>query len=411
MAYNEAKFQLHRWEMTHRMMLKKLRIAMVCYPTYGGSGAVATELGRHLARLGHTIHFISYARPFRLAGDYHPNIFHHEITSEHYPLFQGELYGISAATKILEVIRNVGLDLLHLHYALPHAISAWLAMEMLDQHEPVPTVTTLHGTDITLVGSKPSFLPAVQLGLDKSDHLTSVSRWLAERTRQLFKIHNTIRIIPNFVDPEVFSHRPERCCRDHFADPDEKVCAHISNFRPVKRVGDVIRTFARICRKVPARLLMIGDGPDREQAEILSVDLGIPDRVSWLGRQPSVESFLPCADLFLFPSNGESFGLAALEAMACAVPVIGANAGGLPEVVLDTETGYLCEMGDTDAMAEAGLKILLDPEHQRTLGTAARRRAIEKFSAEIIIPLYETMYRDILETPRSRNNEETCIQE
>lgn len=382
---------------------------MVCYPTYGGSGAVATELGRHLARGGHTIHFISYARPFRLAEDYHPNIVHHEITSEPYPLFQGELYGISAATKILEVIRNEGLDLLHLHYALPHAISAWIAMEMLDRGERIPAVTTLHGTDITLVGSKPSFLPAVQLGLDKSDHLSSVSRWLADRTRQLFKIRNPIGIIPNFVDPAVFSPHTERCRRDQFADPGEKICIHISNFRPVKRVGDVIRVFARISERTPARLLMIGDGPEREQAEVLTTDLGIAERVNWLGRQPSVARFLPCADLFLFPSNGESFGLAALEAMACGIPVIGASAGGLPEVVLDGKTGYLCEMGDIGAMAEAGLKILLDPDQQEAMGVAARHRAVDVFAAERIIPLYEKMYREILGRTRGADKPDTCI--
>lgn len=378
--------------------MDSLRIGMVCYPTYGGSGAVATELGRLLARRGHVIHFISYARPFRLIGDYHPNIIHHEISSETYSLFQGQLYTIAAAVKMAEIIRNVGLDLLHLHYALPHAISAWMAMEMLRAEERVPTITTLHGTDITLVGSKPSFFPAVQLGLDKSDRLTAVSHWLAQRTCKLFQACH-VDVIPNFVDPTVFTPHVKRCRRTHYAAPDEKIVMHISNFRPVKRVEDVVRVFAGICERMPARLLLIGDGPDREKAGVLAETLGVADRVVMLGKQPGVDCFLPLADLFLFPSDGESFGLAALEAMACGVPVVGAAAGGLPEVVIDGENGFLREVGDVEGMIEASVSLLQDEERRLAFGAAARAMAVEQYAAEKIIPQYEELYLRMLKKP------------
>ncbi len=373
-----------------------LRIGMVCYPTYGGSGAVATELGRLLARRGHTIHFISYARPFRLLNDFHENIYHHEISAENYPLFQGQLYTIAAAVKMTDIARHVGLDLLHLHYALPHAISAWMAREMLGDQHALPTLTTLHGTDITLVGSKPSFYPAVKLGLDKSDHLTAVSNWLAETTCRTFKLCDRIDVVPNFVDTLIFSPRRRDSMRARFANADEKILMHISNFRPVKRVADVIQTFARVAQRMPARLLMIGDGPDRESSALLAEQLGLADRVAFLGMQAGVERYLPLADLFLFPSDGESFGLAALEAMACEVPVVGVRAGGLPEVVIDGESGSLSEIGDVDAMAAAAIEILADPRRQRRMGQAARRRAIEQFDAGRIVPIYEALYRRLI---------------
>lgn len=383
------------------MASKPLRIGIVCYPTYGGSGAVATELGRHLARRGHTIHFISYARPFRLLNDFHPNIFHHEITSEHYPLFLGQLYSISAAVKIHDIIRDVGLDVLHLHYALPHAISAWMASEMLRPERRIPTLTTLHGTDITLVGSKPSFYPAVKLGLDKSDGLTCVSNWLSRRTCELFTVCERLKVIYNFIDPAVFKPTTEVCQRSSFAAPDEKIIMHISNFRPVKRVPEVVRIFARICERMPARLVLIGDGPDREEAVLLAERLGISHRVMLLGNQPAVENFLPLADLFLFPSDGESFGLGALEAMACEVPVIGTRSGGLPEVVVDGECGVLCPVGDVDAMAEAGLRILADEELRRAMGAAGRQRAVEHFTADKIVPQYEELYYTLIDRARA----------
>ena len=382
-------------------MSPKLRIGIVCYPTYGGSGAVATELGRLLARRGHTIHFISYARPFRLLNDYHENIFHHEIGGESYPLFQGQLYTISAAVKITEIVRHVGLDLLHLHYALPHAISGWMAREMIGPEASVPIVTTLHGTDITLVGSKPSYYPAVKLGLDKSDYLTSVSHWLAGETCRIFGLcaERDMEVIPNFVDPSVFVPTRRITQRDHYAGRDEKILMHISNFRPVKRVADVVETFARVCRRMKARLLLIGAGHDSELAGITAERLGVSGRVLRLGKQPAVEHFLPLADCFLFPSEGESFGLAALEAMACEVPVVGVRAGGLPEVVVDGETGALCELGDLDAMATAALDIMTDPERQASLGRASRRRAIEHFGSERIVPQYERLYERMVGSP------------
>lgn len=376
--------------------MDSLRIGIVCYPTYGGSGAVATELGRLLARRGHTIHFISYARPFRLMGDFHENIFHHEISSESYPLFQGQLYTIAAAVKMLDIVKTVGIDLLHLHYALPHAISAFLAREMLGNEHAIPVLTTLHGTDITLAGSKPSFLPAVRLGLDKSDRLTAVSRWLAERTCKTFGLNDPIEVIPNFVDPEVFKPQVSGCHRSHYASPDEKIIMHISNFRPVKRVTDVVGTFARICEHIPARLIMIGDGPDREAAQLKANELGVADRVTMLGMQSGVEHFLSVADLFLFPSDSESFGLAALEAMACGVPVVGSAAGGLTEVVAEGETGHLCPVGDLNAFAKASLSILEDPEKLQTMREANRRRVLQEFSSDRIIPVYESLYHRVL---------------
>lgn len=378
------------------MSLQPLRIGMVCYPTYGGSGAVATELGRMLARRGHTVHFISYARPFRLLGDFHPNIFHHEISSEHYPLFLGQLYSISAACKIYDIISNVGLDLLHLHYALPHAISAWMAIEMLKPERRIPTITTLHGTDITLVGSKPSFYPAVRLGLEKSDALTSVSHWLSNKTCELFSVCEKLRVIYNFVDPEVYTPANHFYKRENFAAPGEKIVMHISNFRPVKRVPDVIEIFARIAARMPARLILIGDGPDREAALQQAERLGIDHRIMMLGNQPNVANYLPLADLFLFPSDGESFGLAALEALACEVPVVGAWAGGLPEVVDDGRCGKLCNVGDVAAMAEASIRILNDEELRRAYGRAGRKRAVEQFASERILPQYEAIYEEML---------------
>lgn len=381
---------------------QSLKIGIVCYPTFGGSGAVATELGRLLARRGHEIHFISYSRPFRLIDDFHENIYYHEISNEQYPLFMGPLYGISAAVKIQEVVRSMKLDLLHMHYALPHAISAKLAMEMLQPAERVPVLTTLHGTDITLVGRKPSFKPAVQLGLQHSTALTCVSFWLREVTCKEFNLceQSTIwpEVIYNFIDPEVFN--PENakpCRRSHFATPDEKILMHISNFRPVKRVGDVVEIFARVAEQMPAKLLMLGDGPDQELAQRRAQELGVGERVKFLGNQSGVEHFLPIADLFLFPSAGESFGLAALEALACGVPVVGAQAGGLPEVVIDGECGYLRPTGDVAAMGEAALAILGNDALHARMAKTGRARVLANFDAEQIIPQYEQLYYRLLE--------------
>jgi len=379
------------------MALSPLRIGMVCYPTYGGSGAVATELGRMLARRGHTVHFISYARPFRLLNDFHPNLYHHEIGSETYPLFLGQLYSIAAACKIYDIISAIGLDLLHLHYALPHAISAWMALQMLKPERRIPTLTTLHGTDITVVGSKPAFLPAVRLGLEKSDALTCVSQWLAAKTCELFAVCDKLRVIYNFVDPQVYLPGDCACRRAQLAAPGEKIVMHVSNFRSVKRVPDIVRIFAKLCERLPARLILVGDGPDREPALQLAERLGVAQRVMMLGNQPAIENFLPLADLLLFPSDGESFGLAALEAMACEIPVVGTLAGGLPEVVVDGECGRLFPVGDIDAMAEASFQILTDDGLRRAMGQAGRRRAVEHFASERILPQYEAVYEELIE--------------
>ena len=380
-------------------MSQNLRIGMVCYPTYGGSGAVATELGRLLARRGHMVHFISYARPFRLTGDYHENIRHHEISSESYPLFQGPLYTISTAVRMLDIIKTQGLDILHLHYALPHAISAFLTMEMLPPSQRIPTLTTLHGTDITIVGSKPSFFDAVKLGLDRSTRLSAVSEWLSRRPCEVFELCDRIEVIHNFVDPEVFQPVSRRCRRSHFAEKEDKILVHISNFRPVKRIMDVIEVFARVCRETPARLMMLGDGPDREMAQMHAEHLGINERIAWMGNQPGVEEFLPMADAFIFPSEGESFGLAALEAMACGVPVIGAHAGGLPEVIEEGVTGFMLPVGDVEGMAKATLRVINDAELHERMSRASRQRAVEHFGSDKIIPQYEALYHRLLAQP------------
>lgn len=380
---------------------EKLRIGIVCYPTYGGSGAVATELGRLLARRGHVIHFISYARPFRLIDDFHPNIFYHEVSSESYPLFQGQLYTISVAVKMAEIIRHVGLDLLHVHYALPHALSAGLAIEMLPPEQRIPTVTTLHGTDITLVGSNPAFLPVVRMGLARSDAVVSVSHWLAEETRRRFGLcakGPRCGVIHNFVDPEIYRpDLPGPAPRSRFAAADEKILCHISNFRPVKRVADVVRVFARVAAERPSRLLMVGDGPDRATAYETARALNVADRVQFLGFQDNVPGLLALSDLLLFPSEYESFGLAVLEALATELPVVCSDGGGLPEVMVQGETGYMCPVGDVDAMARRALEILADPELATRMGRAGRRRALEHFHPDRIVGAYERLYQHLIE--------------
>lgn len=377
-------------------MDRPLSVGMLCYPTFGGSGAVAAEIGRHLARRGHTVHFISYSRPFRLAHDSIPNVHFHKIDTMEYPLFLGALYSMSASAGVYDVIREGKVDLLHVHYALPHAICAFLANEMLPPERRVPTLTTLHGTDITLVGSSASFQPAVKLGLDKSDGLTCVSQWLSDRTCKYFDICDRLNVIHNFIDADFF--RPDRAAdlEATWRRPGEALLIHVSNLRPVKRAADVIRVLAEINRSRPARLLLVGDGPDREPCLRLAGELGVADRVEYLGEREDVAPLLASSDLFLFPSDGESFGLAAAEAMACGAPVIGARAGGLPELVLDGETGALLPVGDIQGMAAAALRILDDEPLCRQMAEAGRRRVIEKFSPDLIIPQYERMYGYLL---------------
>lgn len=373
-----------------------LNIGLVCYPTFGGSGAVATDLGRMLARRGHTVHFISYSRPFRLAHDNHPNIHYHAIDAIQYPLFLGPMYGISASVRIYDIIREANLDLLHVHYALPHAVCAYLANEMLPPDRRVPVVTTLHGTDITLVGNTPAFQPAVKLGLDKSTSLTCVSKWLSDQTCRYFDICERLNIIYNFVDADECRQGRGDLSRDEFACKSEALLLHVSNFRPVKRVPDVIQIFARVCQKMPARLILVGNGPELEPALRLAAELGVAERIKAVGERDDVRSFISMADVFIFPSDGESFGLAAAEALACEVPVVGANAGGLPEVMLDGEHGFLRPVGDVNGMAQAVVRLLQEPELRRRMGAAGRRRMIEHFSPDRIIPKYEMIYYSVL---------------
>ncbi len=373
-----------------------MRIGITCYPTYGGSGAVATELGLDLAERGHEVHFISYAQPFRL-DRFRERVFFHEVEMDQYPLFEHPPYSLALAVAIHDTARNQELDLVHVHYAIPHATSAWVAGEMLREERELKIVTTLHGTDITLVGLHPSFQAITQFSIQKSHGLTSVSRFLKDRTVQDFDVPpEQIRVIPNFIDPWVFRRDREPCHRATLAPGGEKIVMHISNFRPVKRVQDVVATFAHLAREVPARLVMVGDGPERPRALEKAQELGVLDRVLFLGKHQSVDELLACADLFLLPSMNESFGLAALEAMACGTPVVASEMGGLPEVVTHGETGYLFPLGQVEAMAEAGLSLLKDEEKWTRFSQASRADAVERFSNERVIPRYEELYMDVI---------------
>ncbi len=378
-----------------------MRIGITCYPTYGGSGVVATELGRFLAKRGHTIHFISYAVPFRLAREFSDRIFYHEVETVDYPLLAHQLYTISLAAKMAQTIKDAQLDILHVHYAVPHAISAFLARSV-SRAEKVKIITTLHGTDITLVGRSPSFFPIVRFSIERSDAVTAVSQWLKKETVREFGIRRRIRVIPNFVDTEKFRRGPTPCKRSLYVKPGEKIIMHISNFRPVKRLGDVIRIFKLIQGEVPSRLLLIGDGPDRDMARQLSRQLRIQKRVVFLGKQDCIEHFLACADVFLLPSESESFGLAALEAMSCGVPVVASRLGGIPEIVIDGETGFLAEVGDVEGMAAKAIEILRNPTLARQMGQRARGLAEKKFRADFIMNQYERLYFDLLSKPSKR---------
>ena len=377
-----------------------MKIGITCYPTYGGSGVVATELGIELAQRGHQVHFISYAQPIRLTSP-QPNIHYHEVEVSTYPLFDYAPYALALASRMAEVAEIYELDLLHVHYAIPHSVSAFLAKEMMarsGQPRRLPFVTTLHGTDITLVGADRSYLPITRFSIEQSDGVTAISDYLRERTIREFAVGKPIQVISNFVncdlyrrDPEVGAHRSE------FAAADERLLVHLSNFRPVKRIGDVIEIFDRVQKQVPARLLLIGDGPDRPMAEWLAHDKGITDRVIFMGKQDQVHEKLAVADLMLLPSQLESFGLAALEAMASEVVPVATRVGGLPEVVEDGVTGFLCEVGDVDAMASAAIGLLSDEPRLRAMGKQARRAAQARFCSTRIIPQYEDFYRCVLE--------------
>ena len=373
-----------------------MRIGISCYPTYGGSGAVATELGVRLAERGHEVHFVSYAHPFRLPR-FLRNTYFHEIEVSRYPLFEYPPYSLAVTVAMHEVATQRHLDLFHVHYAVPHATSAWLAKEMLEEPDDLKILTTLHGTDITLVGQDPSYRSIVKFSIERSDGLTAVSEYLKDETLATFGCSGCdVRVIPNFVDTELFARRTDRRDRNALADPDEKIIMHISNFRPVKRIDDVVRVSARVMEKVPARLILVGDGPDRPMAEERARNLGISDRVLFLGKQESVAELLACADVFLLPSESESFGLSALEAMASEVPVVGTRCGGLEELVEDGATGRLLPVGAVDAMANATIEILSEPGKQQEMGRAGRAEAEDKYSIERILSMYEAFYEEVL---------------
>jgi len=377
-----------------------MKIGITCYPTYGGSGVVATELGKTLAQRGHEVHFIAYSVPFRLDGD-DLDVSFHEVEVTTYPLFKYPPYDLALACKMLEVTESHRLDLLHVHYAIPHSISAFLAREMLPERG-VRVVTTLHGTDITVVGNDRSYHPVTRFGIDRSDGVTAVSDYLRVETQRIFGTSRPISVIPNFVDVRRFRPDPEACLRPRLAPDGEVVLLHLSNFRRVKRIPVVIRTFAAVAEKVDAKLVLVGDGPERRPAEMLARRLGVPDRVHFLGKQDRVERFFQAADLFLLPSEFESFGLSALEAMACGVPVIGAHGGGLPEVVTDGENGFLCEPGSADAMSARALEYLGSRTMREEIPARCRARAVEHFEENAVARRYEELYEEVLEAEPCR---------
>ena len=377
-----------------------MKIGITCYPTYGGSGVVATELGLELARRGHEIHFISYSQPIRLTFP-EPNIHYHEVEVTRYPLFEYPPYDLALATRMAEVSQLYELDILHVHYAIPHSVSAMLAKQMLAATPPrrdLPFVTTLHGTDITLVGLDRSYLPITRFSIEQSDGVTAISQWLRSRTLNLFDVKNHIEVIPNFVNCDDYSRKPEwTATRSEYVSNDERLLVHLSNFRPVKRVLDVIEIFDRVHKKIPSKLLLIGDGPDRSQAEWLAVQKGIHEHVLFLGKQDQIREKLAMSDVLLMPSELESFGLAALEAMACEVVPIATRTGGVPEVIEDGVSGFLADVGDVDTMARHAINILGDEVELRKMGKRARAAAQSKYCASKIIPLYEDFYRKVLE--------------
>ncbi|MEX0778705.1 MAG: N-acetyl-alpha-D-glucosaminyl L-malate synthase BshA [Balneolales bacterium] len=374
-----------------------MNIAIVCYPTYGGSGVVATELGKGLAQKGHNVHFLSYARPMRL-DTFETNITYHEVNINAYPLFEYPPYDLALASHMVDLIRYEKIDLFHVHYAIPHATSAYLAKQILgEEGKHVPIITTLHGTDITIVGSDPSYAPVVTFSINQSDGVTAVSDYLKQETYNGFEINKPIEVIPNFVDTERFNKTPKEHFKKAICPNGEKVVTHVSNFRKVKRVADVVSTFHRVIESgIEAKLLLVGDGPERTNAETKCRELGVCDHVRFLGKQEKIEEILSISDLFLIPSGSETFGLAALEAMSCSVPVISSNIGGLPELNIHGETGFLCELGDIDTMGDYAIRILKDDSFQKKLADAARQRA-ELFEQDKIVSLYEKYYLKIQE--------------
>ncbi|WP_299886671.1 N-acetyl-alpha-D-glucosaminyl L-malate synthase BshA [uncultured Lacinutrix sp.] len=374
-----------------------MRIGIVCYPTFGGSGVVATELGLELSKRGHNIHFITYNQPVRLEllGN---NVHYHEVNVPEYPLFHYQPYELALSSKLVDMVKLHKIELLHVHYAIPHAYAAYMAQKMLREEDIyVPIVTTLHGTDITLVGNHPFYKPAVTFSINKSDAVTAVSQSLKEDTLRLFDIKKEINVITNFIDIKKFKHDFTDCQRDMMATQDEKIITHISNMRSVKRIPDVIKTFYNVQKEIPAKLMMVGEGPEREPAERLCRELGISEKVVFFGNSNEIDRILCFSDLFLLPSETESFGLSALEAMASNVPVISSNTGGIPEVNLEGFSGYLSNVGDVESMSNNALAILRNERKLNEFKLNAKIQA-SKFAIENIVPKYEALYEETLKT-------------
>lgn len=373
-----------------------MKIGITCYPTYGGSGVVATELGLSLAKLGHQVHFISYAMPHRL-NRFVENIFYHEVEMSNYPLFEHSLYCLSLTSKMLEVIEYEKLDLMHVHYAIPHAVSAYLARQVLQKvNKNIKFITTLHGTDITLVGLEPSFMPIVKFSIEESNGVTAVSRFLKEKTLTNYNIQKEIEVIYNFIDTDIYKPQPSVEFRKHIAPNGEKVLVHTSNFRPVKRVPDIIRILEKVNKEIPTKLILVGDGPERGECERLAREINIHQNVVFLGKQDALAEILNSADLFIMPSQSESFGLSALEAMACGKPVISSSVGGLPELVIHNETGFIAEIGDVERMAKYTIDLLKNEKKYSIFSQNSRNRAVEHFDKQLIIPKYVEYYEKIL---------------
>jgi N-acetyl-alpha-D-glucosaminyl L-malate synthase BshA len=376
-----------------------VRVGITCYPTYGGSGIVATELGLELAARGHEVHFITYANPIRLDQDV-PRIHYHEVEVSTYPLFQYPPYCLALASRMAEVAECYELDVLHVHYAIPHSISAMLAQQMLAPTRRLPFVTTLHGTDITLVGVDPSYFPITKFSIEKSDGISSISDYLREQTVEIFGVRNEIRVIKNFVNCEIYHPDEAKTGAAAYASKGEKLLVHLSNFRPVKRVQDCVRILAEVRKSVPAHLLMAGDGPERGPAEHLARELKVDRHVSFLGKQSHVERLIPLAHVLLMPSQLESFGLVALEAMACGVVPVATRVGGVPELVTDGEDGFLETVGDISAQAARVVQLLTDDDLHYRMRKAGRWNASERFCSDKIIPQYEKYYEDVVNSAK-----------
>ena len=384
-----------------------MRIGIVCYPTFGGSGVLATELGKALADKGHEVHFITYQQPVRLS-EFNANIFYHEVLVPTYPLFDYPPYETALSSTMVNVIVNNNLDLLHVHYAIPHASAAYMAKKILEkQGKSIPVITTLHGTDITLVGRDKTFAPVVAFSINESDAITAVSDNLRDETYKIFKIEKEIQVIKNFVDVKRFKRKPIDAFRKVIAPNGEKIVLHASNFRKIKRVGDVVKIFANLNKKVPSKLLFVGDGPERQMAESMCRDLDLCDHMRFVGKQEQMEDILAIADLFLLTSEYESFGLAALEAMAAGVPVISTDAGGLPEINVDGVTGYLGKVGDIETMSSKAIALLSDEKKLKQFKQNAEKHA-QEFDIDTVIPVYEELYDRFLkkDNPKVKSQKE-----